>query len=88
MWLVACTNFFDANPWLWGSEPKRVRYALSKMDGPAVAPFALTYQKKMTGTMGFVKVEGYEFWHTFAELATEQFGPTHEAEKRYGKWPL
>ena len=85
MWLVACTDFFEANPWLWGSEPKRVRYALSKMDGPAVAPFALTYRKKMTRTMGFVKVEGYEFWHTFAELAIEQFGPTHEAEKALRK---
>ena len=45
IWLVCCTDYFDANPWLWGSDVKRVRYALSKMDGPAVAPFAQTYRK-------------------------------------------
>ena len=38
-------------------------------------------RKKMTGTLGFVKTEGYEFWHTFADQAVQQFDPTHEAEK-------
>ena len=61
VWLVSYKDFFDANPWLWGNEGKQVFYALSKMDGSAVAPFALTYRKKITGTLGFVKVEGYEF---------------------------
>ena len=78
-------DFFDANPWLWGSQSKRVRYVLSRMDGPAVASFALTYRKKMMGTLELVKAEGYEFWHTFAEQAILQFGPTYEAEKALQK---
>lgn len=85
IWLVACTDFFNANPWLWGNNGKRVCYALSKMDGPAVAPFTLTYRKKMTSTLGFVKEEGYKFWHTFADQAISQFGPTHEVEKALRK---
>ena len=55
------------------------------MDRPEVAPFALTYQKKMTGEVGCIKEESYPFWHTFAKQAILRFGPTHEAEKALRK---
>jgi len=51
------------------------------MDGKAVAPFALTYRRQMTGEIGYTRQEGYEFWPVFAEQALRRFGPTHEAEK-------
>jgi len=50
------------------------------MDGKEVAPFALTYRRQMTGEIGYMRQEGYEFWHVFAEQTLRHFGPTHEAE--------
>ena len=85
LWLISCTDFFDRNKWQWTNESHRVCYALSKMDGPEVTPFALTYRQKMIGELGFVKEESYRFWHTFAEQAILHFGPTHEAEKALRK---
>jgi len=81
MWLMACRNYFGRNSWQWGDETQRIRYAISRMDGKEVAPFALTYRRQMTGEMGYTRQEGYEFWHVFAEQVLRRFGPTHEAEK-------
>jgi len=81
MWLLTCTEYFGRNSWQWESEAQRIRYAISRMDGKEVAPFALTYQRQMTGEIGYTRQEGYEFWHVFAEQALRRFGPTHEAEK-------
>jgi len=50
------------------------------MDGKEAAPLALTYQRQMTGEIGYTTEEGYEFWQVFAEQALRHFGPTHEAE--------
>ena len=85
LWLISCTDFFDRNKWQWTNESHRVRYALSKMDGPEVAPFALIYRQKMTGELGFVKEESYRFRRTFAKQAIRRFRPTHEAEKALHK---
>jgi len=81
MWLMTCTDYFGRNSWQWEDEEQRIRYAVSRMDGKEVAPFALTYRRQMTGVIGYTRHEGYEFWHVFAEQALRRFGPTHEAEK-------
>ena len=50
------------------------------MHGKEVGPLALTYQRQMTGEIGYTRQEGYEFWHVVAEQVLRRFGPTHEAE--------
>jgi len=81
MWLMTCTDYFGRNSGQWEDEAQRIRYAISRMDGKEVAPFALTYRRQMTGEIGYTRQEGYEFWHVFAEQALRRFGPTLEAEK-------
>jgi len=81
MWLMTCTDYFGRNSWQWEDEAQRIRYAISRMDGKDVAPFALTYRRQMTAEIGYTRQEGYEFWHVFAEQVLRPFGPTHEAEK-------
>jgi len=78
---MTCTDYFGRNSWQWEDEAQRIRYAISRMDGKEVAPFALTYRRQMTGEIGYTRQEGSEFWHVFAEQALRRFGPTHEAEK-------
>ena len=39
-WLLTCTDYFGQNGWQWESEAQRMRYAISRMDGKEVAPFA------------------------------------------------
>jgi len=80
MWLMRCTDYFGRNSWQREDEAQRIRYAISRMDGKEVAPFALTYRRQMTGEIGYTRQEGYEFWHVFAEQVVRCFGPTHEAE--------
>jgi len=81
VWLMTCTDYFSRNSWQWEDEAQRIRYAISRMDGKEVAPFALTYRRQMTGETGYTRQEGYEFWHVFAEQVLRRFGPTHEAGK-------
>jgi len=81
MWLMTCTDYFGRNSWQWEDEAKRIRYAMSRMKGKEVAPFALTCRRQMTGEIGYTRQEGYEFWHVFAEQVLLRFGPTHDAEK-------
>jgi len=81
MWLITCTDYFGRNCWQWEDEAQRIRYAISRMDGKEVAPFALTYRQQMTGEIGYTRQEGYGFWQLFAEQALRRFGPTHEAEQ-------
>ena len=61
-WLTACKDFFDRNPSQWRIEADRIKYALSKMKGPQVSSFAMTYRNQMTGELGFMRQEGYELW--------------------------
>ena len=53
VWIMACEDFFSQNAWQWEEEDERIKYALSMMEGRAVAPCAITYWKKMTGEFGF-----------------------------------
>ena len=69
MWLLTCTDYFGRNSWQWENEAQRIRYAISPMDGKDVAAFALSYQRQMTGEIGYTRQEGYELWHVFAEHA-------------------
>jgi len=42
MWLMTCTDYFGRNSWQWEDEAQRIRYAISRIEGKQVAPFALT----------------------------------------------
>ena len=81
IWLTACKDFFDRNPSQWRIEADRIKYALSKMKGPQVSSFAMTYRNQMTGELGFTRQEGYELWAIFAEQVVRHFGPTREEVK-------
>ena len=81
MCLMTCTDYFGRNRWQWEDEAQGIRYAISRMDGKEVAPFALTYRRQMTREIGYTRPHGYQFWHAFAEKVLRRFGPTHEVEK-------
>ena len=51
------------------------------MEGDNVSAFALTYRKKMTGELGHLKVEGYEYWETFRNEYISRFALIHEGER-------
>jgi len=53
IWLLACKDYFARNPTYWMKEEDRIRYAIGRMEGKEVAPFALAYRKQMTGELGF-----------------------------------
>ena len=59
-WLTACKDFFDRNPYQRQNEADRIKYALSKLKGPQVSAFAMTYRNQMTGELGYTRQEGYE----------------------------
>jgi len=81
MWLLTCMDFVGRNSWLWEDEAQQIPYALSRMEGKEVMPFALTESRQMTGDLDYTKQAGYEFWQVFTEQALRRFGPTHQAEK-------
>ena len=84
-WRTACKDFFDRNPSEWGIDADRIKYALSKMKGPQVSSFAMTYRNQMTGELGFNRQEGYELSTIFAEQVVRRFGPTHAELKALGE---
>ena len=49
------------------------------MDGPKVAPFALTYHQKMTGELGFVKEESIG---SGTHLASKEYSVSNLPTKR------
>ena len=51
------------------------------MEGDDVSAFALTYRKKMTGELGHLKVEEYEYWETFQNECISRFALTHEGKR-------
>lgn len=51
------------------------------MKGEDMSSFALTYWTKMTGELGQLKIEGYEFWEIFHMQYTTRFALTHEEEQ-------
>ena len=62
-------------------ESDRIKYALGKMQGATVTPFAMAYRNQMTGELGYTKQVGYDQWEIFKEQVIRQFGPTHEDVK-------
>jgi len=42
MGLLTCKDYFGRNSWQWEKAAQRIRYAISRMEGKEVAPFALT----------------------------------------------
>jgi len=48
------------------------------MEGEDVSAFAFTYRTKMTGELGHLKIEGYEFWEAFRGQCILQFALMHE----------
>jgi len=51
------------------------------MEGKEIAPFALTYRRRMTRQSGYTKQAAYEFSYVLGEPALRRFGPTHEVER-------
>jgi hypothetical protein len=81
VWILSCEDYFDRNSYQWEKEEDRIKFALGKMTGEEVAPFAITYRKKMTGEFGYPKHEGYGFWITFCSEVRERFSVLHRAQK-------
>ena len=82
LWLLQCEDYFKWNRMQWKSDQDRIKYALGQMEGEDVSAFALTYRKKMTSELGYLKIEGYEYWEMFHMQCT-RFALTHE-----GEWAL
>jgi len=63
--LLQCEDYFKRNPSQWRSDQDRIKYALGRIEVEDVSAFAFTYRNKMTGELGHLKIEGYEFWEAF-----------------------
>jgi len=46
-----------------------------------VSAFAFTYRNKMTGELGHLKIEDYEFWEAFRGQCILRFALTHQGER-------
>ena len=51
-WKPRCQDYFDRNKLKWREEGNRIKYALGKMQGTTVTPFAMAYRNQMTGELG------------------------------------
>jgi len=81
LWLLQCEDYFRRNPNQWRSDQDRIKYVLGRMEGEDVSVFAFTYRNKMTGELGHLKIEGYEFWKAFRGQWILRFALTHEGER-------
>ena len=88
VWLLACEDYVARNPTYWMKEEDKIIYAIGRMEGKEVAPFALAYRKQMTGELGFQKQEGYEYWHIFKAQVILRFTVSHEAERALRRMEL
>ena len=77
-WLTRCQDDFDRNMLQWREEDDRTKYAVGKMQGVTITPFAMAYRNQMTGELGYTKLDRYDQWKIFKEQVIRQFGPTHE----------
>jgi len=59
-WRTTCKAFFDCNPYQWQDRAHGIKYPLSKLKGPEVASFAMTYRSQMTRELGHTPQKGYE----------------------------
>ena len=80
-WLSRCQDYFDRNKLQWREESDKIKYALRKMQGATVTPFAMAYRNQMTGELGYTRQDGYDRWEIFKEQVIRRFGPTHEDVK-------
>ena len=81
LWLLQCKDYFKRNPMQWKLDQDRIKYALGRMEGEDVSSFALTYRKKMTVELDYLKIEGYEYWEMFHIQCTTWFALTDESER-------
>jgi len=63
--LLQCEDYFKRNLNQRGSDQDQIKYALGRMEREDVSAFAFTYWNKITGELGHLKIEGYEFWEIF-----------------------
>ena len=80
VWIMACVDFFGRNAWQWEEEDERIKLAQTMMEGSAVTPFAITYQKKMTGKFGFPRSDRYDLWDNFKNPIEEKFSILQRAQ--------
>ena len=88
VWLLACKAYFARNPTYWRKEEDKIIYAMGRMKGKEVAPFALAYRQQMTSEFGFQKQEGYEYWHIFKAQVILRFTVSHKAERALRRMEL
>jgi len=88
VWLLACEDYLARNPTYWMKEEDKIIYAIGRMEGKEVAPFALAYRKQITGKLGFQKQEGYEYWHILKAQVILRFTVSHEAERALRRMEL
>ena len=81
LWLLQCEDYFKRNPNQWRSDQDQIKYVLGRMEGEDVSAFAFTYRNKMTGELGHLKIESYEFWEAFRGQCILRFALTHEGER-------
>jgi len=51
------------------------------MGGEDVSAFAFTYRNKMSGELGHLNIEGYEFWEAFRGQCILRLALTPEGER-------
>ncbi|KAL0630447.1 hypothetical protein Q9L58_010706 [Maublancomyces gigas] len=72
-WLLACTDFFHRNEFLWEDDEDRIIYAIGATEGKKVTPFVTRYRKAMSGLDGVIKVPENRYWDTFAAAMKARF---------------
>ena len=70
------------------NEKDKIIYAIGRIEGKEVAPFALADRKQMTGQLGFQNQEGYEYWHIFKAQVILRFTVSHEVERALRRMEL
>jgi len=71
IWLMAVQDYFERNEHLFTVEVDQIKYAMGRMEGDDVARFTDTYQKKMSGKLGYKMEIGYDRWFMFEQRVTE-----------------
>jgi len=61
LWVLKYKDYFKRNSNQWRAYQDRIQYALTRMEGEEVSAFSFPYRNKMTGELGHVKIEGYQF---------------------------
>jgi len=65
LWSLQWEDYFKRNLNQWRSDQDQIKYARERMEGEDVSAFVFTNRNKMTGELGPLHIEGYEFCDAF-----------------------